>query len=830
MNRPSTKTHERARSNQRCQVLSPGGAECHGALLKPGHSRCPAHQQEYKTLYQIYKDTEKQYQDLVIDIDASDDQEDRIKEQIALGKKTVELRTQMNHRFFTVPKDRGHVRWILKLTMEIEKLQEKIQPTQSEDDEQSDGQQLQFFYQSLLSPEIPFSALDHLPADSPVRTLKELTLTLTKDWIKHLYKVAPSLNDALTTIVDPEATGTTREPDAGDHAMRYVLRKFILWQADEEVLLKARKTDKIDSFLQKVPWFLEDLIKFFESLGRTDTLHFIRDAVCDYVASRRSTPDASSLIILGEPVTAEDKRHKMTVEAWDILYEYFWNLVHPSNLKSFCVDFEDAVLIHQLIAMGGYKNIPDGPQWVDEDHITQKNTFPVLHRFIAATMGYLDPFIEPIVVNDGIATQRESRCYLVGRMAKGNPLAELLIQEIVNRVGRYIVIVLDMEGDEWDNNKVYSRNDEHDDIPWITRKRSAAISDDLSNAPWITEMSFKNVMSDMILIATLKERGMRKNYFEFIIIDQVPVREFGILDAVADAISLVSGDVQPKKIMGTIIRSSIPMEEQSKWLEAVETDEQFSLNMNIGDLHYEGNRVRAWDILDKNPSFLRDFYNRESPTRDRRLIHKILSEMEEKGIISRVKRREPISGRLLLLNGTDGQKDLYISYNLKPTTDNLLLQLRLSIQQLSGSLDSFSRAVKERHSEAVFAKGRLHVHYCAWPMTPPNENPAFATVEGHLYRWNALPFDYPFSSHLWQRHLENALNEKLVFARFFQTTFVVSASHPAEAKSNFETLLAETHKYGWSISVPDPQDWTSDIDGLDLLNLWKGIQPSAFKD
>ena len=96
-------------------------------------------------------------------------------------------------------------------------------------------------------------------------------------------------------------------------------------------------------------------------------------------------------------------------------------------------------------------------------------------------------------------------------------------------------------------------------------------------------------------------------------------------------------------------------------------------------------------------------------------------------------------------------------------------------------------------------------------MTPPNENPAFATVEGHLYRWNALPFDYPFSSHLWQRHLENALNEKLVFARFFQTTFVVSASHPAEAKSNFETLLAETHKYGWSISVPDPQDWTSDI-------------------
>lgn len=136
---------------------------------------------------------------------------------------------------------------------------------------------------------------------------------------------------------------------------------------------------------------------------------------------------------------------------------------------------------------------------------------------------------------------------------------------------------------------------------------------------------------------------------------------------------------------------------------------------------------------------------------------------------------------------------------------------------------------KAKYPQAVFAKGRVHVHYCAWPMTPPNEIPAFATVEGHLYRWNALPFDYPFSSHMWQIHIENLLNKELVFARFFRTTFVVSACHPDHATSNLKTLLADTRDHRWSISVPEPQEWTSDVDSLDLGSLWRGIPPAAFK-
>ncbi|KAI7969109.1 hypothetical protein EIK77_006014 [Talaromyces pinophilus] len=834
MNRPRINPHSRARSNQRCHALLPGGSECHGAFLNPKHPRCPTHQQEYEELYQIYKDTEKQYRDLDIDVDGSNEDDDRIKQKIALGKKTVGLRTQMNHRFFSAPKDRGHIRWILKLSEEIEKLQGKINPARSEEDaEQSDRQQPppRLVYQSLLSPEVPFSALDHLPADSPVRTLKECLLTLTEGWIKCLYEIAPSLNDSLATIVDPEEPNTTREPDAGDHVMRYVLREFLFWKADEDVMLKARKTENIDTFLRTVPWMLQDLIKVFESLGRADTLHFIRDAVCDYVASCHNPHNASSVMILGGLVTTEDRRHKMTVEGWDILYAHFWNVVHWSNIESFCIDFEDAVLINQLIAMGIYKNIPDGgPEWVKEGHVSQENHFLIMHGFVAATMGFSDPPIPPIVTgDDGIATQRESRCYLVGRMAKKNPLAESLIQELVNRVARFIVVISDMEGDdEWDAGKVFSRNEEHEEIPWVTRKKSAAIGNNLEDVPWTIEWSFKNITSDMTWIRELKERGMKRDYFEFIIINQAPSQEFRILDEIADALSLVSGDVQLEKTMERIIRSSIPSEEQSRWLEAVNVEGQFSLNMNIREIHYEGNRLRAWDILDKDPRFLRSFHDKSLPPRNRRLISKILSEMEKNGIISIMKSSEPAYGHPLLLYSTDGQQDLYIFYNLKPTADNILLQQHLSVQQLSESLDSFSRAVKAKYPQAVFAKGRIHVHYCAWPMTPPNEIPAFATVEGHLYRWNALPFDYPFSSHMWQLHIEKLLNKKLVFARFFQTTLVVSACHPDHAASNLKTLLAETRGHGWSVSVPGPQEWTSDVDSLDLGSLWRGIPPAAF--
>lgn len=457
---------------------------------------------------------------------------ERIKEKIELGKKTVQLRIQMNHRFFSTPKDRGHIQWILKLSEEIEKLQGKINPARSENAEQSDRQQPpRLVYQSLLSPEVPFSTLDHLPADSHVRTLKKCLLTFAEGFIKRLYEIAQSLNDSSATIVNPEEPNTPSEPDAGDHVMRYVLREFLLWQADEDVLLKARKTEKIDIFLRKVPWILQDLIKFFESLGRADTLHFIRDAV----------------------------------------------------------------LINQLIVMGRYKNLPDGPEWVKEDHVSQDNHFPILHGFVAATMGFSDPPIPPIATSDdGIVTQRESRCYLVGRMAKKNPLAESLIQELVNRVARFIVIVLDMEGDdEWDAGKVFSRNEEHEEIPWVTRKKSAAIGDNLEDVPWTIEWSFENIMSDMTWIRELKERGMKRDYFEFIIINQAPSQEFKILDEIADALVLISGDVRPEKTMEKIIRSSIPSEEQSKWLEALKVEGQFSLNINIGDLHYEGNRLRA---------------------------------------------------------------------------------------------------------------------------------------------------------------------------------------------------------------------------------------------
>jgi hypothetical protein len=147
--------------------------------------------------------------------------------------------------------------------------------------------------------------------------------------LSRLYKVAPSLNDSLPMIEDREEN-TTREPDEGDHVMRYILREFLLWRADEEALSKAKKIESIDHFLRSVGiQMLEDLIKVFELLGRPDTLHFLRDAICDYLVSC-DAPNASSTVILGGRVITDDKQQKMTVHGWDILYRYFRNVVHCS--------------------------------------------------------------------------------------------------------------------------------------------------------------------------------------------------------------------------------------------------------------------------------------------------------------------------------------------------------------------------------------------------------------------------------------------------------------------------------------------------------------------
>jgi hypothetical protein len=85
----------------------------------------------------------------------------------------------------------------------------------------------------------------------------------------------------------------------------------LLEKADAETLARANKAESINAFLRRcLPSELQDYIKFFELFGRVDTLHFLRDAVCDYLLS----PGASPTVILGGIVATEDKQRRMTIK------------------------------------------------------------------------------------------------------------------------------------------------------------------------------------------------------------------------------------------------------------------------------------------------------------------------------------------------------------------------------------------------------------------------------------------------------------------------------------------------------------------------------------
>ena len=421
-------------------------------------------------------------------------------------------------------------------------------------------------YRPLLSPEIPMSALDHLPADSVIKLAKQEMFIISEELVTRLYNIALSLNDSAATLEQPGCE-TRREPDQGDYVIRFVFRELLLWKADADTLARANKAESIDTFLRRcLPSELQDYIKFFELFGRVDTLHFLRDAVCDYLLS----PGASSTVILGGVVVTEDKQRRMTIEGWDILYSYFSDVVEWHNVKQFCVRSEDMSLIKRLIALHRYSKARDGePEWLDKDNdVSQECLFAVLQGFVGITKGYSDPPITPITTKDGLR-QKRSRCYLAGRMPKNKPLAKGLIKELVDRVARYIVVIYDMESNKYDFRELISRSDELEESPWITRIRSVAVGDNLQDASWKIKWSLKDVLSDLELIQRLRDRNMVRDYYEFVIIDRNPGDAFTILDDVADALIQLAGDPPAQEIFNKAVQGCFPVDERRQWLEAV---------------------------------------------------------------------------------------------------------------------------------------------------------------------------------------------------------------------------------------------------------------------
>lgn len=815
----------------RCRALLENGNECPSTKQKPEHKFCRPHYQEYKNLYRNYKSLEEEF------YAAGLDDPEGCAEKVARGRQALTLRDQVNKRFFSVSDgNRGHARWILKLQNEVAILEERLKmgPGEARDGEglaheahnepedgapESEANVGQYVYRSLLSPDVPMSDLAHLPDDSPVKVLKETIAQFGNEMRQRLYRMVPSLDDSSSVIRDGEG-GETRTPNVGDKVMRFVLREFILWKADADVLALASKTDSIDKFLRHVSTENTlEYIKFFETFGREDTLHFLRDALCDAVCDPIPLSDSAAVTILGEPISTDEETRRMTVKAWDTLYKYFPDYLNGTTVEFFCFRFEDVILIKRLIALKRY------PDW--QGGACEEQPLSAWLGFISVTQGFQDPLV-PLVEKDGLITATENRCYLVGRMSKHDPMTAMFVEDLLDRVGHYIVVVYETGRDIFESPKVTRQTDLIDDNLWINRSRSADTKKRLDQTPWSVKWSLKEIRNDIRFVRSYRERNMAKDYVEVLIIDRQPGRLFSLDRLVNDVLMMLSSDPREDEIMRSAIHKSIPEDEQAKWIASCSWEGVSIEDGDIGNAHYEGARIRAWDVQQKHPDLIRSSLTIKPPRRDRRLICKILNQMKASGVISQLKEYHKPYTRPTIIYGADGLEDLYFHYAFGPVDEDALTGGPLGASPTPSSLSRFAHAFKAAHPDAVFAKGRINVHYCAWPV-PAVSAPGlitFCTAEGYLYRWNAHPFDFPLSQRTWQFHVDHEINGRFSFAQCVGTTLIVAATSLGEAAKNLTVLAEATKQKGWKLTVPHQSRWTRDIDSLALSTLWAGISPA----
>ena len=598
----------------------------------------------------------------------------------------------------------------------------------------------------------------------------------------------------------------------------------------------------INVFLRKsTSDHLQYFIKFFTAFqeGRRDTFRLLRDAVCDYLVQLQgpSASPSSATTVLGAEILTDDSQRRMDMRGWDILWGHFHNTVNWSNLELFATNIDDVVTVKILTALSRYGSVDpsledDALNWYfpDED-ISQECQLAVMQGFIAVTKDFREPGKSPITIEPGSATERQTHCYLVGRMSKKDQWARRLAQELSERISRFQVLVIDREA--WTEESPMPSSLSSDSNPWITRSRTAPTQEALNSQPWTVEWSLNNILDDVQQIHNIRDRNMAKSYYDLVIIDRSPGRTFEMLAVVADALLKLKGYPPYREVFRQAIQGHVTVEKQDIYLEAFAQMDFPHASPPVRN-QYVGNRIRCWDIPDpfrahtqamsRNPSHL-------TTLDESRFIAKIASDLESHGVITPLTTYEPPRTRPVVVQGIDGLDDVYFPYDLGPMDERALRSTMLDPSRTPPSLADFAAAYQALHPAAVFAKGSIKVHYCAWPMPIAGGNLrsllTFVTPEGRLYRWKALPFDVPLASRMWQAVVDHEVNQKLPFVRLVQTTLVVCAESPEGAQASLDALLEVGEKHGWLFSVSPPAQWTADVGGLSLGSLWEGVRPAA---
>ncbi|KAF1953675.1 hypothetical protein CC80DRAFT_494275 [Byssothecium circinans] len=806
------------RSNH-CEALEVDGRRCQHALPSEGETWCKRHSRELKEIKakwtKVLNEAERAE---VINPDTA-------KQKVLKLRQAVDLRRQIRERFYSRGGDTADfLKWIGRLERELRALADGIlmanldrgptpeTPGSTTPYPDKQNSEKIMILQSPLDPRIPIDSLQGMPDDGTILILKHFYRDLCIEGVRRLYSIIPDLNDAVRRPGSP-----VKDPvqDSGTDIIRTWFRIMILNDSEAEALEHATRSKGIDEFLSGCHASqLEIYCDFFEKAWRPHAVQYLRAAIC---AQTLAGGDIKTIGLLGGMIPSTTEGFRMTKPCWDILYRWFPTLLTPWTLASICSNFEDYSTICKLLMLGLYRE-----HWYDPGSILTQCSTGVYLGFLPSSKGTSTGTTILKQMEDFIV-QEESRNYVCGQMAIADPLTQDFLEELRRRSERLLLVVY--EGTNADATVHPTEAD-----LFIKRHRSAKSHEALESAEWTTSMTLEDVKNDLRLRKTSMYDPIVVDSWQFIILDRQVGLPFQLFDIIQDALLMLTGDPSPRDVAKRVIREVIPASVQEIFLEEMSIDSSADMRFPAPpEIQYEGNRQRTHDPDRQTLVAHENKMTTEERSRDaNRFIRRVVEDMERCGIVSLAPEYEKPQTRPVIVQGSDGALDLYFPYEFGGLSPDAELTPNLTLPRKTCLVD-FAKQFKQHNPGGIMAKGSILTHYCAWPMPAikrlGKSRLNFGTWEGHVYHWNAMPFDRPWSSHAWQYYLNHYINSKYPFVMFYLTTFVICASDMEDAEKKAGILLEETEKKGWRIILPNARDWRRDVGDLRLDKLFGGVGP-----
>ncbi|UPX20562.1 uncharacterized protein EKO05_0010790 [Ascochyta rabiei] len=738
----------------------------------------------------------------------------------------MNLRRRLRERFHTRGVDTvDYTKWIAKVEADTRQLADSLLMSNMKDRRPTpetpgsgtvypDAEQFEkiMVLQSPLSPRIPMASIQNLPDDGSIRVLKQFQTDICNDAIRRLYSIVPDLDDRPSRKNSP----TDDQPDVGAEIVRSWFRIMILNDSEAEVLEHASRSRCIDEFIAGCQASqLEMYCDYFENVWRPQAVQYLRVAIC---AQTLAGGDIKSIRLLGGIVPSSTEGLRMTKPAWDILYRWFPTLLTPWTVASICSNFEDYTTICKLLMLGMYNEY-----WFDPTSILSECTIGVYLGFIPTSKGDNTSKIGPNHESNAFV-HMESRNYLCGQMAMGDPFTRDFLEELRRRTNRLHLVVY--EG----TNAEATVHPSEPEL-FINRYRSSSTREGLHDADWTTTMTLEDIKNHLRLRKTSMYDPIVVDSWQFIIIDREVGRPFELLDIVQDALLMLVGDPSPRSIAKRVVRSVVPTSIQEIFLEDMVIECSPDLRFPPPhEVQYDGNRFRCHDPDQSMVvNHQRETASEKLTRNENRFIRRVVDDMERCGIITLLTDWVEPQTQPVIIQGADSALDLYFPYEHTEMASDGQRVPSLPFPP-TNSLSEFAHAWKQQHPNGIMAKGSIQTHYCAWPMPAMrslgNTGSNFATPEGHIYHWNAMPFDRPWSAHAWQYYIQHHVNNKYPFVMFYLSTFVICAADAEDAEHKTETLLEETEDRGWRISIPKTKNWKFHVHDLKLDALYSGVRPA----